>query len=440
MTEGSEIGNILSFSLPLLAGNLFQQLYNIVDSVIVGRYLGHHALQAVGSTGSMTYFFYTLCIGLAAGAGILIAYHFGAGNDREVRKLIVNSLYVTAAFGIVLSLASAALTPSLLRLIGTHDSVFSDSVGYMRISCLGTISVAAYNWINSVMRSLGDSKTPLVFLIIASIINTVLDILFVAVLGFGVNGAALATVTAQTISAAGSIIFAFAKNPYFKLKGEWAYDRKAAVGCIKTGTPIALQNAMVSFSMIYLQKTANLFSDEVIAAYTATMRVEQLVHQPFTSLNMGISVFAGQNKGAGKNERVVTGYRKTMLTGFVFALFMLAVFMLFAPNVMGIFVTEQSVIDIGARMLRLSACFYAPLGVIHITRGLLNGAGDVTYAMINGIAEVAGRVIFASVLVLFPALGYSAVWLTTCFTWVLTAVMSLIRYKGGKWKLDEKVS
>ncbi|MBQ7782925.1 MAG: MATE family efflux transporter [Oscillospiraceae bacterium] len=431
MTDGSELRHILRFTLPLLAGNLFQQLYNIVDSVIVGKHLGYNALAAVGATGSVTYFFYTLCIGLAVGIGILIAQSFGGGRLDDVKKLIANSAYVLGGFGIIVSIASALAAPMLLKMLGTPDSIFDTAVGYMRISCAGTAAVAAYNWINAVLRSLGDSKTPLIFLIIASILNVVLDILFVMVLEMGANGAAWATITAQGISAAGSIIFAFYKNPCFSLaRTDAVPNNEIMAKCIRTGTPIALQNAMVSVSMIYLQRTANRFGDTVIAAYTATMRVEQLIQQPFSSLSSAVSTFAGQNTGAGKHDRVIKGYKGSMKTSAVFAVVMLAVFMAFSPVIIGFFVDEPEVIAIGASALRLSACFYIFLGTIHTTRGLLNGTGDVGYALINGIAEVIGRIGFALILVQISAVGYFAVWGTTCLTWLLTAVMSLMRYKS----------
>lgn len=444
MTKGGEFEHIIRFTLPMLAGNLFQQFYNIVDSIVVGRYLGADALASVGATGSVTYFFYTLCIGLSIGAGILISQRFGAGNYQSVKKYIANSAYVLAAFGIALSLLSAAAAPVLLKLLNTPSEIFDASVGYMRIACLGTVAVAAYNWINSVMRSLSDSKTPLIFLVVASVLNVGLDLLFVVVFKMGVNGAALATVLAQLVSAAGSIAFAFAKNPMFRFDRETAaYDGAYAKKCVVTGVPIAVQNAMVSISMIYLQRTANHFGKTVVAAYTATMRVEQLLHQPFSSLNAAISAFTGQNIGAGKKDRVVKGYRQSMLAGTAFALVMLAVFMIFSSQIIALFVDEQEVIKIGASALRLTSCFFVFLGAIHITRGMLNGAGDVNYAMINGLAEVVGRIGFASLLVNINAAGYYAVWGTTCLTWVLTAVMSVARYKSGVWdksRTDEKTA
>ncbi len=435
MTTGGEFGHIIKFALPMLAGNLFQQLYNVADSVIVGKFLGADALASVGATGSVTYFFYTLCIGLATGIGILISQSFGAGNHQNVKKYIANSAYVLGIFGFVISVISALLAPYLLRMLNTPVEIFDAATGYMRISCIGTVAVAAYNWINSVMRSLGDSKTPLIFLVVASILNVVLDLLFVVAFDMGVNGAAIATVTAQGVSAVGSIIFAFAKNPMFRFSHENAsFDRGYAKKCVTTGVPIALQNAMVSVSMIYLQSVANYFGKTVVAAYTATMRVEQLIHQPFSSLNAAISAFTGQNIGAGKLDRVTGGYRNSIKAGTAFALLLLAVFVVFSEAIVGMFVDEAEVIEIGAAALRLSSLFYIPLGFIHITRGLLNGAGDVKYAMINGLAEVGGRIGFALLLLNIPGTGYFAVWGTTCLTWVLTGVMSYARYKSGVWK------
>ncbi len=435
MTDGSELGHILRFSLPLLVGNLFQQLYNVVDSAIVGKYLGSDALAAVGSTGSITYLFYTLCIGLATGAGILIAQRFGANDLNSVKRLIVNSAYAMGLLGLIISAVSALCAEPLLRLLDTPDSVIQQAVGYMRIACLGTVAVAAYNWINSVLRSLGDAKTPLIFLVVASILNVGFDLLFVVVFQMGVDGAALATVIAQGISALGSIIFAFIKNPCFKLQREqFKLEGYIFVKCLVTGIPIALQNALVSVSMVMLQRTANGFGEDVMAAYTATMRVEQLVQQPFASLNVAMSTFSGQNIGAGKPERAVKGFHKCILTGFVFSIIMLILFMLLSYHIVGVFVDKPEVLAIGEIALKLSSLFYFPLGLIHITRGMLNGAGDVGYALINGIAEVVGRIGFAAILVNIPGVGYWAVWGTTCLTWVLTAVMSLIRYKGGKWR------
>lgn len=435
MTQGSELKHILLFTLPLLAGNLFQQLYNIVDSVIVGRYLGHEALAAVGATGSITFLFYALCNGLSAGAGILISQSFGAGRHDDVKRYISNSAYTLLAVGAGLTVISVIAAQLLLQFLDTPQNILPDAVAYMRTACAGTVAVAAYNWINSVLRALGDSKTPLYFLIIASVLNVGLDLLFVFVFGMGVVGAAAATVISQGVSALGSILFAAKKNEFLRLKKEHLRLRREHISrCLTTGVPIALQNALVSVSMISLQKTANSFGDTVVAAYTATMRVEQLIQQPFNSLGTALSTFSGQNIGAGKPERVVTGYRRSMLITAGFGTLMLAVFALTANYIVGFFVTDALVVEIGGKALLLSACFYVPLGFIHTTRGLLNGAGDVLFAFLNGLAEVIGRIGFAAVLVMIPGVGMWSVWLTTCLTWVFTAVMCLIRYKSGIWR------
>lgn len=435
MTEGSELKHIILFTLPLFAGNVFQQLYNIVDSMIVGKFLGSDKLAAVGTTGSLTYLFSTLCIGLSVGAGILISQRFGAGMHKEVRRLITNSAYVIMAFGAVVTIISVSCAGLLMKMMNTPDSLLQDATDYMRAACAGTLCVAAYNWINSVMRSLGDSRTPLIFLIVASLLNVGLDLLFVCVFNFGVIGAAYATVISQGISAAGSIIVGFRKNPYFRLtiedaKPHWETCRR----CISTGIPIALQNAMISCSMIFLQRTANGFGETVMAAYTATMRVEQLVQQPFASMNAAVSTFAGQNIGAGLQKRVIRGYHRSMLVTIGFAVFIAGIFLLLGDQIVGMFVDDPQVIEIGGKALRLSCLFYVALGTIHTTRGLLNGAGDVVYAMINGFVEVIGRIGFAIILVNIPGMGWWAVWTTTCLTWVITALMSLIRYWQGKWK------
>lgn len=435
MTEGSELKHIILFTLPLFAGNVFQQLYNIVDSMIVGKFLGSDKLAAVGTTGSLTYLFSTLCIGLSVGAGILISQRFGAGMHKEVKRLITNSAYVIMAFGAVVTIISVSCAGLLMKMMNTPESLMEDATDYMRAACTGTLCVAAYNWINAVMRSLGDSRTPLIFLIVASLLNVGLDLLFVCVFNSGVIGAAYATVISQGISAAGSIIVGFRKNPYFRLtRADAKPHRETCRRCIATGIPIALQNAMISVSMIFLQRTANGFGETVMAAYTATMRVEQLVQQPFASLNAAVSTFAGQNIGAGLQKRVIRGYHRSMLVTVGFAVFIAGIFLMLGDQIVGMFVDDPQVIEIGGKALRLSCLFYIALGTIHTTRGLLNGAGDVVYAMINGFVEVVGRIGFAIILVHIPGMDWWAVWTTTCLTWVITALMSLIRYWQGKWK------
>ena len=243
MTQGSEMRHIIMFSLPLLAGNLLQQTYNIVDTMVVGRYLGDDALAAVGATGSITYLFYTLCIGLSVGAGIIVAQYFGAGKKKALQSAVFNSALVTAIFGVVISLLSVPAAKPILELLKVPDKLIGDSAAYMQIACGGTIAVAAYNWINAIMRALGDSKTPLIFLGAASLLNALLDLLFVVVFKFGIAGAAWATVLTQALSAISCIVYCFAVSGEIKLTADDLHtDKDMMSRCVKTGVPIAIQN------------------------------------------------------------------------------------------------------------------------------------------------------------------------------------------------------
>ena len=276
MTQGSEMRHIIMFSLPLLAGNLLQQTYNIVDTMVVGRYLGDDALAAVGATGSITYLFYTLCIGLSVGAGIIVAQYFGAGKKKALRSAVFNSALVTAIFGVVISLLSVPAAKPILELLKVPDKLIGDSVTYMQIACGGTIAVAAYNWINAIMRALGDSKTPLIFLGAASLLNALLDLLFVVVFKFGIAGAAWATVLTQALSAISCIVYCFAVSGEIKLTADDMHaDKDMMSRCVKTGVPIAIQNGLISVSMVALQRVTNGFGETVMAAYTVSMRIEQ---------------------------------------------------------------------------------------------------------------------------------------------------------------------
>lgn len=440
MTEGSETGHIISFALPLLGGNLLQQTYNIVDTVIVGHFLGDNALAAVGATGSITYLFYTLCIGLSIGAGVIISQLFGAGDMKKMRSAVVNSALVTAVFGIAVSIISALLAESVLKALNVPEMLMESAVLYMRIACGGTAAVAAYNWINAVMRALGDSKTPLIFLGAASLLNAALDLLFVMVLGLGVGGAAFATVLAQGLSALVCIIFCFSRCSELKMTREdIKADRKMMTRCIGAGLPIAAQNGLISVSMVALQRVTNGFGETVMAAYTVSMRIEQFIQQPFSSLNAAVSTFTGQNIGAGRSDRAVKGMVSVIKISVIFAFAVLVIFILFGRAITGIFVSGSDVIFIASRAIVLTGCFYWALGIIHTVRGFLNGAGDTGYALVNGTAEVICRIGLSILLTSVSAIGHWGIWLTTCCTWFVTAAVSLMRFKSGKWKNKAKI-
>jgi putative MATE family efflux protein len=435
MTEGNEVSLLVKFSMPMLIGNVFQQFYNMVDSIVVGKYVGANALAAVGATGSINFLFFSVCLGLSIGMGIIISQYFGAKKESQVKRAIVNSFYVIAVAGIIMSMLSAVFAGPILQVMKTPPEILQDASAYLRIVSGGMIAVAAYNAIAAILRALGDSRTPLIFLIVASGVNVVLDLVFVLNFGLGVAGTAYATIISQAIAALGCVIFAFLKNPYFKFKAEhkeinWPIINK----CIRIGIPVAAQNSMIALSLVALQRVVNSFGEIAVAAYTATNRIEQLIQQPFNSLGAAMSTFAGQNMGAKRLDRVKRGYHKSILivAGFSIAALLAAQFG--GRAIMEVFVKDEAVIALGAKGIRITSAMYFFLGMIYITRGLLNGTGDAFYAMINGIVEVVGRVGFSGALAMIPSFGVFSVWSTTGLTWFITAAASVFRYRQGKWQ------
>lgn len=435
MTSGSEMGHIIRFALPLLGGNILQQTYSITDTVILGKFLGDNAIAAVGATGSITYLFYTLCIGLSIGTGVIVSQLFGVGDFKRLRAAVFNSAVATAFFGIAVSVISALAAEPILRLLSVPDSLIADSALYMRIACGGTVAVAAYNWINAVMRAMGDSKTPLIFLGIASVINVALDLLFVVVLGTGIGGAAAATVLAQGISAAVCIIYCFRSYGELKYsKGELRPDKSLIRKCVSVGIPIALQNGLVSVSMVALQRVTNGFGEVVMTSYTISMRIEQFIQQPFSSLNAAVSTFIGQNIGANKSDRAINGLKAAIKLSTAFSFVVLAVYIFFSKYIIGMFSDSAEIVDIVSKALLITGSFYWSLGIIHTVRGFLNGAGDTGFALINGLTEVICRVGLSLLLTSIASVGMWGIWITTACTWFATGAISFIRYRSGKWK------
>ena len=274
----------------------------------------------------------------------------------------------------------------------------------------------------------------MIFLIVACLINVFLDLLLVVGLNMGVMGAALATVLSQCISAVCSLLYGFWKNPYFKLKREHLrFDREISAKCFQIGLPLAAQSILISISCVILQRVVNGFEEAVVSAFTATTRIEQLVQQPFNSLGSAVSTFTGQNMGAGKTDRVKTAFHKSIWIAAAISLSMLIAYYAAGSFMIRCFVNDPEVIRIGAMGLRITSLMFFPLGMIYITRGLLNGAGDAFYAMINGAVEVTGRVGFSLLFVVIFPIGIRAVWFATGLTWVITALAGIIRYRQGKW-------
>ena len=429
MTEGNPVQLLLVFAIPMLIGNVFQQLYNLVDSVIVGKFVGADALAAVGATGSVSFLFFALCNGLGSGGGIITAQQFGAGNKENVKKAITNSAYILVIGSILMGAVAFAISSWVLDIMATPQEILQDSVIYMRMQCIGLPMVAIYNHASSMLRALGDSRTPLYFLIFSCILNVGLDLWFVVGFGLGIFGAALATMIAQLIAGVGCLLYALRYNEYFKFsKEDFKPEKQMMYGTVRLGVPLSLQFSLIAISSMALQRVVNEFGATVMAAFTAVSRVEQLLHQPYGTLSAALSTYSGQNLGARNMERIKLGFRKALGMMVIFSLFMLPIMQFGGEAIVRVFVDDPEVIAYGAAAMRITSWFYVFLGTIYVIRGVLNGVGDAMFALINGVVEVIGRIVIPVLLVTIPFVGVWGIWLSTGFVWAVSALFCVLRY------------
>ena len=376
--------------------------------------------------------FFALGNGLATGIGILVSQNFGSGDMKSVRKVITNAFVIVSATAIFVgSLGFIFSRPVLTYFLKTPEDILDMAASYMAITCIGFIGTALYNTISYIMRGVGDSKTPLYFLIASSFINVFMDLLFVIAFNMGVVGLALATITAQAISAIGSITYAFLKNPVFRIeKSDWKLDKEIIKKCYALGGSMALQSGLIALSFVILQRVINSFDYMVVAAFTTTSKIENIVNMQFKALQDSLSTFTGQNIGAKKGERVKEGFKSGAMMMAIYAVVMIIVMMLFGDVLVKIFIDakETEIIAFGSRAMKILSCFYLPLGMIYVCRGILNGAGDAMFPLISGIAEMTGRVIFPAFLCSLPFLGAWGLWVSTGVTWTIVGCTALVRY------------
>lgn len=434
MTQGKPSKLLLQFAFPVLIGNLFQQLYTLVDRVIVGQFVGADAFSAVGSTNALSMMFMSMCMGTAIGAGVVVSQYFGAKDQKNTAKAIANGAYVNVIVALIMTVVALLATKPILILLNTPAALMDDAVSYMRVFMGGLLAVSLYYTPFSILRALGDSKTPLIFLAFCSILNIILDIIFVVPLGMGVEGAAIATVMAQAIAAVLCMIYAFKKVPQFRdavhyMKPDSVIIRQT----LKVGIPTGFQYSLMYISSIALQRVVNGFGESVIGAFTSTTQIELLVQQIYAALGTAMVTYTGQNIGAGKTDRVKQGMRSAMQISGIVSVILLAVFWLGGNLVMSIFVPDQDIISLASSGIRITSLFFMALGVVQVLRYLLNGAGDSVYALVNGIVEIIARIGFAFLLTAVPFIGMWGIWLTTGLTWLVTAVFAFWRYKGGAW-------
>jgi putative MATE family efflux protein len=428
MTVGSPVRHIILFALPALIGNIFQQVYNLADSVIVGRFVGADALAAVGATSSITFLFFALCNGIGSGGGIIVSQYYGAHDDENVKKSIVNTGIIMLVVPIFFGLVGFISAESFLKLLSTPSNILYDATSYVRYMCVGLLFVSLYNYITSMLRALGDSKTPLYFLILSAVINVFLDILLVYNFSMGIRGAALATIISQFIAASSCIAYAYKKNPYIRLKKrDIEYVPALTAKIVRLGVPLSLQFGLIAISAMAVQRIVNNYGTVVVAAFTATNRIEQLIHQPYTTLSASIATFCGQNYGAGKTDRVNEGYKKGLLIMVCITVVMVISMQLFGGAITSMFVSDQEIIALGALGLKITSVFYLALGMIYVVRGVLNGLGDAFFALFNGIVEVIGRFTIPMLLTQYMGMGATGIWLASGIVWFLSGSTAWIR-------------
>ena len=440
MTNGSPSKLILKFSIPMLIGNLFQQLYNMVDSIVVGKFVGKDALAAVGATASLMFLIIGLTFGLSVGVSIVISQYFGAKEYDDVRKGFATATYIVVGASIIMGFIGFVSSRFLLELLNTPASIIDQSELYLKIAFAGMLGVACYNGMSAVLRALGDSITPLIFLIIASLLNVGLDLLFVVAFHWGVAGVAIATIISQMVSAIGCITYAMAKVKMLRMPlKDFKPDKDIFRKCIRLGLPVALQNIFVSVSMMAMQGVINGFNEVVIAANTAAMRIEQLVLQPGMSIGAALASFAGQNIGAGKIDRAKKGFVAATRIIIIFSLIMFPLMYFGGEYVMQLFTKKEdiAVAQIGIGAIRITSFFYPAVGMIFITRNFLSGTGDIHIPMIMGFTEIVTRVVFANILSIY--IGYQGIWWATALTWFLTSLVGIFRVASGKWKTKSVV-
>lgn len=438
MTEGNPTRLILLFSIPMLVGNVFQQLYSFADSIIVGKLIGADALAAIGATGSISFFFFALSLGIGTGGGIVTSQFFGRGDVAKVKNCIVNNAYIMIVIPIVVGGAAFFLADPVISVMQIADPVIkANAILYLKINCVGMLFVSFYNYVSSMLRSLGDSRTPLYFLIFSCILNIGLDILFITVFHMGVFGAGVATVISQFLSGVLCMIFAVKTNSYFKFsKNDYNLNLPVIRDTVKIGMPVALQFSMIAISCMALQTVVNKCGPVAMAAFTATDKIEQFIHLPYQTLSAALSTFVGQNFGAKKMDRVMQGYRKSLIIMCIFTAIIIPVIQLCGGWLTSLFVQDKpDVVLLGGKALRVTSLFYFFLGIIYMVRGILYGVGDSLFSFINGIVEVIGRVSLPVLLVTALGGNVLGIWWSVGIVWTLAGITAWWRYVVIKKRL-----
>ena len=434
MTSGSIGKRMMFFALPLLLGNLFQQLYNTVDSLIVGNFLGSSALAAVSSSGSLIFMLIGFLSGISAGAGVVISQYFGAEDVPNIQRAVHTTVAFGIAAGLLMTIVGILLSPQILAWMGTPESVMPESISYLQIYFSGSLGFVLYNVFVGILQAVGDSRHPLYYLMASSVINLVLDILFIGFFHTGVGGAALATVISQVFSAILCFVQLLRTKESYQLRlSSIRFDLPMLRRIIRIGLPSGVQNSIIAFANVVVQSYINAFGEMAMAGYGAYTKIEGFAFLPINSFTMAMTTFVGQNLGAGQIERTRKGARFGILVTVVMAELIGVIVMLFAPQLIAAFDSTPAVVQFGVEKARTAALFYCLLAYSHSVASVIRGAGKAVVSMlimmtfwcVVRVAFLAVSIPFThSVLMLYA--GYP-------LTWALSSVAFFFYYRRANW-------
>lgn len=430
LTSGSPIKLITFFMLPIFLGNIFQQLYNLVDALIVGRIIGINALAAVGATSPIIFMIISFIFASTQGFTVITAQKFGAREYDLVKKSLAASIVLSAALTIIVTLISAPFSYQMLAFLRTPTDIIDMADTYLFIMLVGIFATVFYNLSSNVIRALGDSKTPLYFLIFASILNVFLDIYFIVNLKMGIAGAGWATVLSQAVSTILCLAFMFWKFPILRLKKEdWNVSKDFYMEHLRVGIPMGFQMSVLSIGIIALQFVLNGFGSVAVAAFTTAMRVDQLFTQIYLALGATMAVFAAQNFGAKKLSRIKEGAKASILIAFITSIFSILVLTFFSGDLVALFMSEvdPEVVRLAEIYLHILMIFFFFLGVLLIFRNILQGMGSVMAPLASGIAELIART--ACAFIFGHYFGYVGICTATPAAWAAAALVLFIGYK-----------
>ncbi|MCQ2406184.1 MAG: MATE family efflux transporter [Oscillospiraceae bacterium] len=437
MLEGSIFKTLLFFGIPIFLGNLFQQFYNMVDSIVVGRFVGPDALAAVGASGTITMVLIGIMIGFPTGGSVVAAQYIGAGKKSEIKAVVSTALILMLIIAVFLMVVGIPLAPVILRATEIPEEIMPQSVAYFRIFLIGMIFMALYNFFAAFLRTFGDSKTPLYFLIFSSLLNIVGDLFFVIILHMGVSGVAIATVIAQGVSVVTCYFYCSRRFDYFSFsRGEFVYDKAFAKQIIRIGVPSSLQMSVTGFGMVLVQRLINTYGTISMAAYTAASKMENVCGLPMMGISMGVSIMVGQNIGAGNKERTKKALSVGIFLCVILCLCTSVLVLIFGKYIMMLFVKseEMSVIETGVKFMRRLAAFLCIRGASTCLTSFLRGAGDAMSSMFANFVALGARLAFAYLFAKALSLGFLGIAFSVPCGWGVQLLFVIAVYFSGRWK------